>query len=95
MIFAAPGDAAAQNFAERISSYDARIAIQRDASILVTEQITYDFGADQRHGIFPRTPGPCPELSRWSCSVGRYASGDPSSAGPSRSHSWTAGGRSL
>jgi uncharacterized membrane protein YgcG len=56
MIFAAPGNAAARTFAERITSYDARIAIQRDGSILVTEQITYDFGTDQRHGIFQVIP---------------------------------------
>ena len=52
----APGRASAQNNAERITSYDARIAIQRDGSIMVTEQITYDFGADQRHGIFRVIP---------------------------------------
>ncbi len=51
-ILVAPGGARAQTDAERIISYDARIAIQRDGAILVTEQITYDFGTDQRHGIF-------------------------------------------
>ncbi|HEX2320113.1 MAG TPA: DUF2207 domain-containing protein [Streptosporangiaceae bacterium] len=56
MILAAPGDAAARTLAERISSYDTRIAIQPDGSILVTEQITYDFGTDQRHGIFQVIP---------------------------------------
>ena len=35
-IIAAPGRAGAQD-AERISSYDARIVIQHDGSILVTE----------------------------------------------------------
>ena len=55
-ILAAPGRASAQTSAERITSYDARIAIQRDGSILVTEAITYDFGADQRHGIFRVIP---------------------------------------
>jgi len=42
--------------AERITSYHARIAIQRDGSILVTEQIVYNFGSDQRHGIFRVIP---------------------------------------
>jgi uncharacterized membrane protein YgcG len=52
----APGRAAAQASAERITSYGARIAIQRDGSILVTEQIVYNFGSDQRHGIFRVIP---------------------------------------
>ncbi len=56
MFFAAPGAAAAQTVAERITSYDARIAIRPDGSILVTEQITYDFGTDQRHGILRVIP---------------------------------------
>ena len=55
-IFAAPGRASAQINAERITSYNAGIVIQRNGSILVTEQITYDFGADQRHGIFRVIP---------------------------------------
>jgi len=55
-ILAAPGHASAQATAERITSYDARIVIQRNGSILVTEQITYDFGTDQRHGIFRVIP---------------------------------------
>lgn len=56
MIFAAPEGASAQTFAERITRYHAWIAIQRDGSILVTERITYDFGSDQRHGIFQVIP---------------------------------------
>jgi len=55
-VLAAPAGAGAQSGAERVVSYDARIAIQRDGSILVTEQITYDFGSDQRHGIFRVIP---------------------------------------
>jgi uncharacterized membrane protein YgcG len=55
-ILTAPGHASAQTTAERIASYDARITIHRDGSILVTEQITYDFGTDQRHGIFRVIP---------------------------------------
>jgi len=41
---------------EWITSYAARIRIQRDGSILVTETITYDFGSDWRHGIFRVIP---------------------------------------
>jgi len=55
-ILAAPSRASAQNNAERITSYDARIVIEHNGSILVTEQITYDFGTDQRHGIFRVIP---------------------------------------
>jgi uncharacterized membrane protein YgcG len=52
----APGRASAQAGAERITSYDARVTLQHNGSMLVTEQITYDFGADQRHGIFRVIP---------------------------------------
>ena len=55
-ILAAPSRASAQDNAERITGYDARIVIQHNGSILVTEQITYDFGTDQRHGIFRVIP---------------------------------------
>jgi uncharacterized membrane protein YgcG len=41
---------------ERIINYNAQIAIQHDGSIRVTEEIVYDFGADQRHGIFRVIP---------------------------------------
>jgi uncharacterized membrane protein YgcG len=52
----APGGASAQTGAESITSYDARIAIQGDGSILVTEQIAYDFGNNERHGIIREIP---------------------------------------
>ena len=52
----APVGAGAQTGAESITSYDARIAIQGDGSILVTEQIAYDFGSNQRHGIIREIP---------------------------------------
>ena len=38
--------------AEEISNFDATIAINDDASLTVTETITYDFGPIQKHGIF-------------------------------------------
>ncbi len=55
-ILAAPRGANAQADAERIASYDVAIVIQRDGSILVTEHIAYDFGSDERHGIFREIP---------------------------------------
>ena len=55
-ILAAPGGASAQTDAESITSYDARIAVQGDGSILVTEQIAYDFGNNERHGIIREIP---------------------------------------
>jgi hypothetical protein len=55
-ILVAPGGASAQAGLESITSYDTRIAIQRDGSILVTEQIVYDFGPDERHGIIRDIP---------------------------------------
>jgi len=55
-VLAFPGRASAQADTERITSYDAQVTVRHDGSILVTEQITYDFGADQRHGIFRVIP---------------------------------------
>jgi Predicted membrane protein (DUF2207) len=55
-IFAAQTGASAQTSPEKIVSYDVAIAIQHDASILVTEQIVYDFGSYQRHGINREIP---------------------------------------
>jgi uncharacterized membrane protein YgcG len=56
VIFAGPWGASAQARPERIVSYDAGAVIQRDGSILVTEQIVYDFGSDARHGISREIP---------------------------------------
>src|SRR5438876_2529617 len=55
-ILVAPRGASAQAGLESITNYDTRIAIQRDGSILVTEQIVYDFGPDERHGIIREIP---------------------------------------
>ena len=55
-VLALPGRASAQADTERITSYDAQVTVRHDGSILVNEQITYDFGADQRHGIFRVIP---------------------------------------
>ena len=46
----------AQAGGEQILRYDVVAAIQRDASILVTEQIVYDFGGQARHGIIRSIP---------------------------------------
>lgn len=51
----APG-ARAQASGERILSYAVVAAIQRDASVLITERIAYDFGGRARHGITREIP---------------------------------------
>lgn len=53
-IFAWP--AYAQAVEEAIPSFDARITVRSDAVIEVAEQIVYDFGTDERHGIFRTIP---------------------------------------
>lgn len=42
--------------AEAIPSFDARIKVNESATIEVTEQIVYDFGTNERHGIFRKIP---------------------------------------
>ena len=42
--------------AEQIDNYQISINIQSDSSLLVTEKIFYDFGAEERHGIFRDIP---------------------------------------
>jgi hypothetical protein len=41
---------------EVIKNFDVNINIQKDGSLLVTEKIVYDFGTNQRHGIFRDIP---------------------------------------
>jgi len=41
---------------ESIPSFDARIVVHTNATIEVTEQIVYDFGENERHGIFRVIP---------------------------------------
>ncbi len=55
VIAAAPA-ASAQGGPEHITSYDTTFAIQPDGSVAVAEQIVYDFGGDQRHGIIREIP---------------------------------------
>jgi len=38
--------------AEEITSFVSDIVVQADSSLLITETITYDFGSEQKHGIF-------------------------------------------
>ena len=50
---------------EAIDNFDVRIAIQKDGAVLVREVITYNFGANQKHGIFrdiPLTAADGPQL---------------------------------
>ncbi|MDD5463917.1 MAG: DUF2207 domain-containing protein [Candidatus Moranbacteria bacterium] len=42
--------------AEEISFFDTRITINKDASVLISEIIAYDFGQKQSHGIFRDIP---------------------------------------
>lgn len=42
--------------AEAINEFKTTIAIQKDGSIQANEQIVYDFGAEERHGIFRTIP---------------------------------------
>ncbi len=41
---------------EIINNFDIKIEINQDASILVTETISYDFGDAKRHGIYRDIP---------------------------------------
>lgn len=43
-------------FAETIPAFDAVITVESDATIAVTERILYDFGGEERHGIFRNIP---------------------------------------
>lgn len=42
--------------AEEIKSFDVTIELNQDSSFLVTEEINYDFGSAQRHGIYREIP---------------------------------------
>ncbi|MGH2554621.1 MAG: DUF2207 domain-containing protein, partial [Actinomycetota bacterium] len=55
MWFGATG-AAAQGAGERILDYEVSIEIEPQGSLLVVEEIAYDFGGDQRHGIIREVP---------------------------------------
>ena len=55
-VLAVQTGSSAQTVSEKIVTFDVLIAIQRDASILVTEQIVYDFGSQKRHGIIREIP---------------------------------------
>src|SRR3989344_6808620 len=41
---------------ERVISFDTIERIQRDGSVVVTEEIRYDFGSESRHGIYRDIP---------------------------------------
>lgn len=47
--------------AETIDSFSATYTIGADAQVIVTETITYDFGAEEKHGIFRDIPTTHPE----------------------------------
>src|SRR5437667_1776623 len=41
---------------ERIHSYTVNVRVQRDGSLMVVEEIDYDFSSSPRHGIFRDIP---------------------------------------
>ena len=49
-------EASAQVGREQIRSYLVDIVVERDGDIVVVEQIDYDFGSEERHGIFRDIP---------------------------------------
>ena len=51
-----PVSAATSPGLEHIASYDVRLAVSAGGGLHVTEQITYDFGVEQRHGIIRVIP---------------------------------------
>ena len=51
-----PFTANAQTSEEHVSDFSASIVIHKDSSLVVTEEITYDFGVLERHGIFRDIP---------------------------------------
>ena len=51
----APGVAHAQS-AEQIASFDVRARLASDRMLTVTEVITYDFGSNEKHGIYREIP---------------------------------------
>lgn len=55
MVLALPASAAAQSV-ERITRYDVELVVEDDGDLLVTETIDYDFGSNERHGIFRDIP---------------------------------------
>jgi Predicted membrane protein (DUF2207) len=52
-VLAAPARAQA---AEQILDYTVDLQIEADGTLLVTEEIAYDFGTEERHGIFRDVP---------------------------------------
>jgi uncharacterized membrane protein len=56
LFFSLPTHAQTQLIGEHIRSYDVKMEIQPDGRVAVNEAIRYDFGNDQRHGIFRHIP---------------------------------------
>ncbi|HVM55417.1 MAG TPA: DUF2207 domain-containing protein, partial [Acidimicrobiales bacterium] len=55
-LLGAPGSAHAQSGSERINRYDVVTTIEPDGDLLIVETIVYDFGGNQRRGIFRDIP---------------------------------------
>ncbi|MBL7159420.1 DUF2207 domain-containing protein [Candidatus Microgenomates bacterium] len=41
---------------EKITSFESEIVVQKNATVLITETIVYDFGSEDSHGIFREIP---------------------------------------
>ncbi|MEZ4554468.1 MAG: DUF2207 domain-containing protein [Dehalococcoidia bacterium] len=52
----APPPARAQAGVEKIDSYHVDLRIEADGDLIITEDIAYDFGSQERHGIFRDVP---------------------------------------
>jgi hypothetical protein len=56
LVLGVAAPAAAQGSGERILAFVVDVTINADTSLSVTEQIRYDFGRNERHGIFREIP---------------------------------------
>lgn len=56
LFFIFPHVSQAESTSEFIQSFDVDITVNQDASIDVREHITYNFGSEERHGIFRTLP---------------------------------------
>jgi hypothetical protein len=56
LLLVVDGATAAAAAGEQITSYDVTLTVRRDGTMEVREQIAYDFGDQQKHGIFRTIP---------------------------------------
>ena len=56
VVIVIPSFAQTNNSGERIADFQQSTVINTDGTIDITEKIVYDFGNEQRHGIFRKIP---------------------------------------